>query len=186
MRRRRCSHDAAQALWRRPRRPAQDAAPRAPGLSPGRITALAAAGCVLAVLLTMLAPSAMFTLGDAARFSNAARMDTPYQSRTVEGDDLYLVRMLNERAEAESAAYQAEASDGNSSQPIYFGGEGQPAAQPAAGPPLRGTAQQHAGGRRPDGGPGRCRADIDRRLPGQPFWRQRHAGLFDHCLQSRG
>lgn len=108
---------------RRPRRPAQDAAPRAPGLSPGRITALAAAGCVLAVLLTMLAPSAMFTLGDAARFSNAARMDTPYQSRTVEGDDLYLVRMLNERAEAESAAYQAEASDGNSSQPIYFGGE---------------------------------------------------------------
>lgn len=62
---------------RRPRRPAQDAAPRAPGLSPGRITALAAAGCVLAVLLTMLAPSAMFTLGDAARFSNAARMDTP-------------------------------------------------------------------------------------------------------------
>ena len=72
---------------RRPRRPAQDAAPRAPGLSPGRITALAAAGCVLAVLLTMLAPSAMFTLGDAARFSNAARMDTHYQSRTVEGDD---------------------------------------------------------------------------------------------------
>ena len=60
----------------------------------------AAAACALAAALTMAAPTLMFAVGDAARFGRPSAAQSPYQSRPVEGDDLYLVRLLKERDEA--------------------------------------------------------------------------------------
>ena len=99
-----------------------DAAPRP---AAGAKTAWAVAGCALAVALTMLAPLALFAAGDAARFSRGEEMTAPYQPRTVAGDDLYLVRMLAERSDAEVASYQTSmdgAGELDDSQPIYLSG----------------------------------------------------------------
>lgn len=101
--------------------------PEAPGQTPPDAPALPrrgrlrgvwiVLGCVLAVALTAAAPAAMFALGDMARFSRPADADRPYVSRTVDGDDLYLVRMLHERQEA---ALAASLGGQDSGQPLYL------------------------------------------------------------------
>lgn len=85
----------------------------------GRLrTALILLACALAVALTATAPALMFALGDIARFAHPADIDNPYTSRTVDGDDLYLVRMLHERQEASVAASAGQQSSGQS---LYLG-----------------------------------------------------------------
>ena len=92
--------------------------PRLP--RPDRRTLQAAAVCALAAVLALAAPLAMFALGDAARFGRPAAAQTPYQSRQVQGDDLYLVRMLREREQAELELYQARATGSSAADSGFY------------------------------------------------------------------
>ena len=79
--------------------------------------------CAAAVVLTMGAPAALFAVSDELRFARAETAGNPYQSRTVEGDDLYLVRALKERSEAEIASIASYEAGGQNDTTLYLGGQ---------------------------------------------------------------
>lgn len=126
---RRPAHEPQPAPQSEPSRPQFDplvpplsdpdpAAPDPPRRAGRLRTALILLACALAVAMTAAAPALMFALGDIARFARPADVDKPYASRTVDGDDLYLVRMLHERQEASVAASAGQQSSGQS---LYLG-----------------------------------------------------------------
>ena len=115
-------HAPRPARARRPRRAEGDSPMQRLWRRLGRRTrALLAVVCSVAVLVLALgAPALLFAVTDELRFARPTDAGTSYQSRTVDGEDIYLVRQLKDREQAQINSFIAMATSQDTTQALYL------------------------------------------------------------------